>query len=410
MHAIGSGANRSCGKIVIYGGDIEAHGGVNGAGIGGGSKGNGGQIVIERGTVRAYGAASDAWFVSAGAAGIGGGYGGSGSDVEIRGGKVYAKGAESAAGIGGGGDAGASSSSNSGYGGSVYIGGGVVEAYGGPYGAGIGGGFGGSYGTIVIEGGTVRAEAGALSQSCGTELSREQKTTPATGHSWTQSDYTWSQDDSEVTAERHCTVCDKEEKETAKASSQVIKEPTETEPGEATVTAEFENPAFEVQTKKKAIPPTRDDPEPEAASYEFVSGDGNTWQQGSLETCNFTVKRTASDEITFAHFMGIRIDDKEVDSGNYTALPGSVIMQLQPAYLETLSLGEHSITALFDDAPDATARFSIAAESSSDNNSSNSSEKAIPVTGDTIPVVFLTMLAVVAGALLLLSVKKRREE
>ena len=33
----------------------------------------------------------------------------------------------------------------------------------------------------------------------------------------------------------------------------------------------------------------------------------------------------------------------------YTAVPGSVVVKLQPSYLETLSPGAHTITALFDD-------------------------------------------------------------
>lgn len=44
---------------------------------------------------------------------------------------------------------------------------------------------------------------------------------------------------------------------------------------------------------------------------------------------------------------------------NYEAEPGSVIVKLQPTYLETLSVGEHIITALFNDGNDPSAKFTI---------------------------------------------------
>ena len=144
--------------------------------------------------------------------------------------------------------------------------------------------------------------------------------------------------------------------------------------------------------------------------YIFVSGNDTTWQKGSRETCNFTLKRTTGDETTFGHFVGILIDNKKVDVQNYTASPGSVIVQLQPTYLETLSVGQHAITAQFDGGSDVSARFNIAAESSNNNNSSSSSEKVVPKTGDNVLVVFLATLALATGALLLLAARKRREQ
>ena len=80
-------------------------------------------------------------------------------------------------------------------------------------------------------------------------------------------------------------------------------------------------------------------PGPGVAIYKFASGIESTWQKGSNKPCAFTLKRTTNDETSFGHFIGILIDDKEVDPENYAAPPGSVIIEPKPAFLETLSPG-----------------------------------------------------------------------
>ncbi len=75
----------TCGRIVIYGGNITARGSEKGAGIGNGSKGNSGNIIILGGSVTAEGDF---------------GIGGNGVSVELRGGNVVAVG-QNGGGIGG---------------------------------------------------------------------------------------------------------------------------------------------------------------------------------------------------------------------------------------------------------------------------------------------------------------------
>lgn len=93
----------ACGDITIHGGNIEAYGGEEGAGIGGGSGSNGGKVTIYDGKVYTVGGKN--------AAGIGGGLsmaiegplvGGDGGDITIYGGDIEAIGGYYAAGIGGG--------------------------------------------------------------------------------------------------------------------------------------------------------------------------------------------------------------------------------------------------------------------------------------------------------------------
>ncbi len=73
---------------------------------------------------------------------------------------------------------------------------------------------------------------------------------PATGHKWGSASYTWSEDNSEVTAKR---ICENDashvETETASTTSEVTTPATCTEKGKTTYTAEFANSAFSTQTR-----------------------------------------------------------------------------------------------------------------------------------------------------------------
>ena len=137
---IGAGANKSCGNIVINGGNITATGNGNHAsGIGGGENAHAGNITITGGTVTATGDTR--------AAGIGGGGSADVGNITITGGTVTATGGYRSAGIGGSMDRGF---------GDILISGGTVTAKGGEDAAGIGGGryngrYGSYCGTITIK-------------------------------------------------------------------------------------------------------------------------------------------------------------------------------------------------------------------------------------------------------------------
>ncbi len=171
-----SGNGGNSGTIEIYGGTITANSGEGsstGAGIGGGGGGNGKNggdgsgITIYGGNVTAASHGTQS-----GGAGIGGGEGdigngGAGNNIQINGGMVHATGGYLGAGIGGGGGVGKKSGD-----GTVTISGGTVTAVGGSYAAGIGGGGGYQYsnqwvsdsttggtGSVTITGGIVDASS-----------------------------------------------------------------------------------------------------------------------------------------------------------------------------------------------------------------------------------------------------------
>jgi len=209
-------------------------------------------------------------------------------------------------------------------------------------------------------------------------------------HAWGAVAYEWADDNSKVTATRTCAHdATHTETETVETKSSVTKEPTEIEEGERTYTATFTNPAFAKQTKTESIPkkdpvkpdpakPDPTDPEPQPApsgsvSYRNTEGNGTQWTKGSAATADFTFKRSENDSETFSHFIGIQVDGKDVAASSYTAEAGSVIVKLKPSYLETLSVGEHTLTALFDDGNKASAKFTVVAKKASGNSTTTNS-------------------------------------
>lgn len=120
-------------------------------------------------------------------------------------------------------------------------------------------------------------------------------------------------------------------------------------------------------------------------------GDGQSHHIGSSQNLEIVFSRTVNDKSTFDLFKGIKVDNAEVaeksgDRTNYTANQGSVKIELQSAYLDTLSEGKHTLTAVFADGKTADATFTITKKSSgggdSDKDSSSSTVvNRLPKTG-----------------------------
>ncbi len=123
-------------------------------------------------------------------------------------------------------------------------------------------------------------------------------------------------------------------------------------------------------------------------SYRFTKGDGSTWTKDLAVPLDFTVKRSVDDETSFDRFTGIKIDGVEVENTNYTAKSGSVELSLNAAYLQNLSVGAHTIEAIFNDGS-ATAAFNVkeAAKPDTkgdDNKASGGSSNKTTATGSTV--------------------------
>lgn len=224
---------------------------------------------------------------------------------------------------------------------------------------------------------------------------------PATGHSWGDVSYTWSADNSSVTATHKC-VNKCEETETVNTTREVTTPATCTEAGLVTYTATFANSAFAAGFKPKEVkieahghdliwhPAHLATSEmagnwaywscsrcgkyfsgvfrwleiPEGSwvipaqhgSYTMASSTVDTvWTPSSSEELTFRFKRADDDETTFERFIGIEVDGKAVpekdESGkvNWTARKGSLILSLTSSFLESLAGGDHIVKAIFND-------------------------------------------------------------
>ena len=80
-------------------------------------------------------------------------------------------------------------------------------------------------------------------------------------------------------------------------------------------------------------------------SYYLAGGEDQTWEKGSPEGLSVTVKRTGDDTMTFPCFQGVKVDGKQVTSFKRTE--GSLILTLEPEYLNTLDTGDHVLRIEF---------------------------------------------------------------
>ena len=155
------------------------------------------------------------------------------------------------------------------------------------------------------------------------------------------------------------------------------------------------------------------------ADYHFVNDDGdNQWQRGSDEGLTFTVKRSENDNETFNRFIGIKVDGAAVDENNYTVEEGSVIITLKPEYLNTLSVGKHTMTAMFNDGETDT-EFTIqpaeeANESDTDTSNkppkqnTNNNSVISPNTGAESTLAFGMILISTGFVILILAIMDKR--
>ena len=183
--------------------------------------------------------------------------------------------------------------------------------------------------------------------------------------------------------------------------------------------------------------------------YNIVSGEDTVWTKGSSAPAVLTVKRSEDDADCFGHFADVRIDGAVVDPANYEAHAGSTVISLGSPYLETLSVGTHSVLVKFDDgealttltvkaapapsnaptpsiapkptvkpaasiAPKPTARPAASTAPASGSAaasgaSKSTSAKGSPTTGDSSnPLLWVAVIVVAAGVIFMLLRSKKK--
>lgn len=196
---------------------------------------------------------------------------------------------------------------------------------------------------------------------------------PATGHSYDEPEWSWSEDGKTCTVTFTCKN-DAAHKETPKVTvtSKVKTPATCTEKGVTTYTAAVEfNGQTHTDTKDVAdIPATGHSYDNGkctvcgAISSDFkaviTAGANGSWQKGTKDGLPFT------SNAAYKHFRKVQVDGKDLDAANYTVKEGSTIVTLKAEYLETLSVGKHTL-AIVSDTGTAAAEFTIQAAPATDN-------------------------------------------
>jgi uncharacterized repeat protein (TIGR02543 family)/LPXTG-motif cell wall-anchored protein len=81
----------------------------------------------------------------------------------------------------------------------------------------------------------------------------------------------------------------------------------------------------------------------EIPAYTITKGANGSWEKGIASgfevTCNGD----------YSKFTGIKVDGVDVDATNYTAVSGSTVVTLKPSFIETLTLGKHTLDLIYTD-------------------------------------------------------------
>lgn len=253
------------------------------------------------------------------------------------------------------------------------------------------------------------AEGNIFADAYGQEELDMPEVIEATGHKWDEPVYSWSIDETEVTASRKClNDASHVETETVKTEIVVVTEPTDTEDGILQVIATFKNSAFEKQVREYSYNNEGTD-----GKYILIS-ELTEWIKGGKDPLSLRFKSRIDDEKTFDKFLGIEVDGKEVSEENYTKEKGSVIVNLKPEFLETLNVGEHTIEAMFEDGS-VKAIFTIKEAKDTEVKPAEAKKEAAKSnatkTGDSSPLLIaIIVMAVSALAIVTMIVVKKKKK
>ena len=126
--------------------------------------------------------------------------------------------------------------------------------------------------------------------------------------------------------------------------------------------------------------------------YKFIDGSNGSWTNNSNGTLTF---RANGD---FSKFTGVKVDGTLIDAKNYTAVSGSTVITLKNDYLNTLSVGTHKLTVVYNDG-ECRTNFEVKQTSSEQTKATEDAEPdtTSPKTGDSSNMLLWVALLFVSG-------------
>ena len=152
--------------------------------------------------------------------------------------------------------------------------------------------------------------------------------------------------------------------------------------------------------------------------YKFLEGANGKWTKSSDKNLAFR----ANGE--FSKFTGVKVDGTKIDADKYTAVSGSTIVNLKKEYLETLSVGKHTLTVAYTDG-ECSTEFEIKAASTAKRDTTDKENKSskttaskldnakTPKTGDNSNILLWITLLFSSGVMLMgktFANKKRKQD
>lgn len=142
----------------------------------------------------------------------------------------------------------------------------------------------------------------------------------------------------------------------------------------------------------------------EIPSYSIIEGTNGSWTNNSDKTLVF---RANGD---FSKFTGVKVDGTLIDAKNYTAVSGSTVITLKNDYLNTLSVGTHKLTVVYNDG-ECSTNFEVKATSEQTKpTEGDKSDTTSPQTGDNSNLaLWFAILSVSGVGILGITVYKKRK-
>ena len=128
----------------------------------------------------------------------------------------------------------------------------------------------------------------------------------------------------------------------------------------------------------------------------IIEGANGSWQKGTKDGLSFT------SNAAFAHFLKVQVDGKDLDASDYAVKERSTIVTLKAEYLETLSVGKHTL-AIVSETGTAETEFTIKAAAVADDT-------AVPQTGAGSNVALWIAVMLASGTALTGAVRYNRKK